>query len=159
MGRSHEFRSCLITSSSATEALGSPSISRDPMGGGHAFRTPKTSVYRWQVQRQYTFVCCFRIFLKRILTIRAFLFLFRFFFFFFFFFFFLASLHIMKSRKKKNIKNTRVLQKVLSFLSLGSDYFSATFYQTYFYYKPSKYFPFTETHFCNLFTQSRKADK
>ena len=30
----------------------------------------------------------------------------------------------------------RVLQKALS---LGSDYFSATFYQTYFYYKPSKY--------------------
>ena len=51
---------------------------------------------------------------------------------------------------------TRILQKVLS---LGSDYFSATFYQTYFYYKPSKYSPFTETHFCNLFTQSRKADK
>ena len=51
---------------------------------------------------------------------------------------------------------TRVLQKVLS---LGSDYFGATFYQTYFYYKPSKYSPFTETHFCNLFTQSRKADK
>ena len=51
---------------------------------------------------------------------------------------------------------TRVLQKVLS---LRSDYFSATFYQTYFYYKPSKYSPFTETHFCNLFTQSRKADK
>ena len=51
---------------------------------------------------------------------------------------------------------TRVLQKVLS---LGSDYFSATFYQTYFYYKPSKYSPFTETHFCNLFTQARKADK
>ena len=34
--------------------------------------------------------------------------------------------------------NTRVLQKVLS---LGSDYFSATFNQTYFYYKPSKYSP------------------
>ena len=51
---------------------------------------------------------------------------------------------------------TRVLQKVLS---LGSDYFSATFYQTYFYYKPSQYSPFTETHFCNLFTQSQKADK
>ena len=50
---------------------------------------------------------------------------------------------------------TRFLQKVLS---LDSDYFSATFYQTYFYYKPSKYSPFTETHFCNLFTQSRKAD-
>ena len=46
---------------------------------------------------------------------------------------------------------TKVLQNVLS---LGSDYFSATFY-----YKPSKYSPFTETHFCNLFTQSRKADK
>ena len=51
---------------------------------------------------------------------------------------------------------TRVLQKVLS---LGSDYFSATFYQTYFHYKPSKYSPFTETQFCNLFSQSRKADK
>ena len=46
---------------------------------------------------------------------------------------------------------TRVQQKVLS---LGSDYFSATFYQTYFYYKPSKYSPFSETHFCHLFTQS-----
>ena len=52
--------------------------------------------------------------------------------------------------------DTRVLRKVLS---LGSDYFSVTFYQTYFYYKPSKYSPFTETHVCNLFTQSRKADK
>ena len=51
---------------------------------------------------------------------------------------------------------TRVLQKVLS---LGSYYFSAMFYQTYFYYKPSKYSTFTETHFCNLFTQSQKADK
>ena len=50
----------------------------------------------------------------------------------------------------------RVLQKVLS---LGSDYFSATFYLTYFYYKLSKYSPFTETHFCNLCTQSQKADK
>ena len=51
------------------------------------------------------------------------------------------------------INDTRVLQKVLS---LGSDYFRATFYQTYFYYKPSKYSPFTETHFCNLFTQCEK---
>ena len=49
-----------------------------------------------------------------------------------------------------------VLQKVLS---LVSDDFSATFYQTYFYYKPSKYSPFTEIHFCNLFTKSRKVDK
>ena len=64
----------------------------------------------------------------------------RLFFFFFFFFF----------------SDTRVLQKVLS---QGSDYFSATFYQTYFYYKPSKYSPFTETHFCNIFIQPRKADK
>ena len=55
-----------------------------------------------------------------------------------------------------NNSDTRVLQKVLS---LGSDYFSASFYQTHFYYKPSKYPRFTETHFCNLFTQSRKADK
>ena len=37
-----------------------------------------------------------------------------------------------------NIVNTRVLKKVLS---LGSDYFSATFYQTNFNYKPSKYSP------------------
>ena len=44
--RSHEFGSCLVTSSSAMEALGSPSISRAPMGGGNAFRKPKTSVCR-----------------------------------------------------------------------------------------------------------------
>ena len=65
---------------------------------------------------------------------------------------------IITDKKKHCIENTatRVLQKVLS---LGSDYFSATFYQTYFYYKPSKYSPFTVTHFSNPFTQSRKADK
>ena len=40
----------------------------------------------------------------------------------------------MKHADKTNF--TKVLQKVLS---LGSDYFSATFYQTYFYYKPLKY--------------------
>ena len=55
----------------------------------------------------------------------------------------------VKHITKNILSNTRVLQKVLS---LGSDYFSATFYQTYFYYKHSKYSPFTETHFCNLFT-------
>ena len=44
------------TSSSAMEALGSPSLLRAPMGGGHAFRILKTSVCRWKVQRQYTFV-------------------------------------------------------------------------------------------------------
>ena len=36
--QSHGFGSCLVTSSSAMEALGSPSISQAPMGGGHAFR-------------------------------------------------------------------------------------------------------------------------
>ena len=38
------------------EALGSPYISRAPTGEGHAFRIPRTSVCRWQVQRQYTTV-------------------------------------------------------------------------------------------------------
>ena len=64
--------------------------------------------------------------------------------------------HICPLDHQVTINSTRIQQKVLS---VGSDYFSATFYQTYFYYKPSKYSPFTETHFCNLFTQSRKADK
>ena len=48
---------------------------------------------------------------------------------------------------------TRVLQKVLS---LGSDNFSATFYQTYSYYKPSKYSPVTETHFANFLPSREK---
>ena len=48
---------------------------------------------------------------------------------------------------------TRVLQKVLS---LGSDYFSATFYQTYFYYKPSKYSPFTEDIFVTFLPSREK---
>ena len=39
---------------------------------------------------------------------------------------------------QENTSNTRVLQNVLS---LDSDYVSATFYQTYFYDKPSKYPP------------------
>ena len=66
------------------------------------------------------------------------------------------AVHITCKSDEDSIKNeiaTRVLQNVLS---LGSDYFSATFYQTYFYYKPSKYSPFTETHFCNLFTSREK---
>ena len=41
-------------------------------------------------------------------------------------------------------------------LSLGSDYFSATFYQTYFYYKPSKYSPFTETYFVTFLPSREK---
>ena len=56
-------------------------------------------------------------------------------------------------------KDTHERQRGFCKKLLGTDYFSATFYQTYFYYKPSKYSPFTETHFCNLLTQSRKADK
>ena len=42
------------------------------------------------------------------------------------------------------------------FLSLGSEYFSATFYQTYFHYKPSKYSPFAETHFCTILPSREK---
>ena len=53
----------------------------------------------------------------------------------------------------KSTPVTRVLQKVLS---LVSDYFSAMFYQTYFYYKPSKYSPFTETHFTVTFLHSHE---
>ena len=48
--------------------------------------------------------------------------------------------------------DTRVLQKVLS---LGSDNFSATFYQTYFYYKPSKYSPLLK-HIFVTFLPSRE---
>ena len=52
----------------------------------------------------------------------------------------------------RNSQYTRVLQKVLS---LGSDYFSATFYQTYFYYKPSKYPPLLK-HIFVTFLSSRE---
>ena len=38
------------------DALGSPSISRAPMGGAYAYRTPKSNVCRWQVERQYDIV-------------------------------------------------------------------------------------------------------
>ena len=47
----------------------------------------------------------------------------------------------------------RVLQKVLS---LDLDYFSATFYQTYLYYKHSKYSPFTETYFVTFLPSREK---
>ena len=46
----------------------------------------------------------------------------------------------------------KVLQKVLS---LGSDYFSATFYQTFFYYKPSSILPLLK-HIFVTFLPSRK---
>ena len=48
------------------EALGGQSISRASMGGGHAFRLPKTSVCRWQVRRHY------RSLLKSILLLQDF---------------------------------------------------------------------------------------
>ena len=53
---------------------------------------------------------------------------------------------------KHSSNHTRVLQKVLS---LGSDYFSATFYQTYFYYKLSKYSPLLK-HIFVTFLPSRE---
>ena len=53
----------------------------------------------------------------------------------------------------QHFSHTTVLQKVLS---LGSDYFSVTFYQTYFYYKPSRYSPFTETHFVTFLPSREK---
>ena len=49
--------------------------------------------------------------------------------------------------------STRVLQKSLS---LDSDYFSATFYQTYFYYKPSKYSPLLKHIFVTLLPSREK---
>ena len=112
--RSHEFGSCLVTSSSAMEALGSPSISQAPTGKGHAFRIPKTSECRWQVQ-QYTFMRLTEIhftasgFFLKIFDCLCILSLFLFGLVFLFF----ASLHIMKSRKKekkKNIENNNSLR-------------------------------------------------
>ena len=101
------------------EALGRPSISRDPMGGGHAFRIPKTSVCRRQVQRQYTIVRFPEIhftasgfFLKIFDHLCVFVFVS---FWSFFFFFERESLHIMKAekdkkKKKKKKKNNNNLQ-------------------------------------------------
>ena len=63
------------------------------------------------------------------------------------------GIKVLQDHKLLQNQNTRVLQKVLS---LGSDYFSATFYQTYFYYKPSKYSPFTETHFVTFLPSHEK---
>ena len=45
------------------------------------------------------------------------------------------DLIFMKLHRNVCSDDTRVLQKV-QVLSLGSNNFSATFYQTYFYYKP-----------------------
>ena len=99
--RSHKLGSCLVTSSSAMGALGSPSISRAPMGGGYAFRILITSKCRWQVQRQYAFVRLpeihfttsgfFLKFFNRLCVFSFFLF---------------CGLHIMKSRKKPKQQTT-----------------------------------------------------
>ena len=62
---------------------------------------------------------------------------------------FLDAVNGFSKSTHNTLRSTRVLKKVLS---LGSNYFSATFYQTYFHYKPSKYSPFTETYVCNIFT-------
>ena len=53
---------------------------------------------------------------------------------------------------QKSCNSIRVLQKVLS---LASDYFLSNIVLL----QTVKVFPFTETHFCNLFPQSWKADK
>ena len=107
--RSHEFGSFLISSSSAMEALGSPSISRAPMGGGRAFRIPRTSVCRCQVKRYYRSLTwnqfyCFRIFPKDFWPFVRFChcFFLVFFFFFFFSFFFCESTPYEKQKHKHN---------------------------------------------------------
>ena len=99
------------------EALGSPSILRAPMGGGHSFRIPKTSVCRWQVQRQCTFVRLPEIYFTAsgfFLQIFDCLCVFVFVYFWSCFSFFFASLHIMKSRKKKKktLKITTIYEPV-----------------------------------------------
>ena len=85
------------------EALGSPSILRAPMGGSHAFRKLVYADYRYNdinyrslPEIHFTALGFF----LRLLTVCA-----RFCLCFFLVFFF-ASLHIMKSRKKKGKKKS-----------------------------------------------------
>ena len=52
--------------------------------------------------------------------------------------------------------HTRVTQKVLSLRLFCKSYRN---FPKVFYCKPSTYSPFTESHFCNLRTQSRKVEK
>ena len=91
------------------EALGSPSISRAPMGGDHAFRK---LVYAGNRHNDIHYRSLLEIhftpsgfFLKTFDRLCVFVFV-SFFFCFFFFFFFFLSLHIMKSGKRNNIKIT-----------------------------------------------------
>ena len=103
------------------EALGSPSISRAPKGGGHAFRIPKTIVCRRQVQRQYIIVHLTELqftasgfFPQDFLSFPPYNFVsfsFWSFFLFFFFFFFCESTRYEKQRKK-NIKVTIIIYHV-----------------------------------------------
>ena len=113
--RSHGFVSYLVTSSSATEALDSPSVSRVPMGGGHAFRIPKTSVCWWQVQRKYTIVRIPEIhfiasgfFLKFFDRLCVFVFVTFWSFFFFFFFFFLLLFMCEFTHYEKHLQTGRI---------------------------------------------------
>ena len=61
-----------------------------------------------------------------------------------------------KGSKRGRDKSYGIYKGPAKSLSLGSDYFSATFYQTYFYYKPSNYSPLYRHTFCNLFTRREK---
>ena len=95
--RSHDFGSCLVTISSALEALGAH---RGPRWAGAMLFENRKLVY---AGNRYNDIHCFRIFPKDFWSFMRFFGLC----FFFFFFFFFASLHIMKSRKKqKNKKQT-----------------------------------------------------
>ena len=93
--QSHELGSCLVTSSSAMEALGSPS----------------TTTIHYRLLTRYPFHC-FRIFPKDFWPFVPFTFVSLFSFSFFFVYFFFASLHVMKSRKKQQHKNNNNFKQV-----------------------------------------------
>ena len=65
------------------------------------------------------------------------------------------SLKLTFFRHQSQVKlcHTRILQKVLS---LGLNYFSVKFYQTYFYYRPSKYFPLQKHIFVSFLSSHEK---
>ena len=65
------------------------------------------------------------------------------------------SLKLTFFRHQSQVKlcHTRILQKVSS---LGLNYFSVKFYQTYFYYRPSKYFPLQKHIFVSFLSSHEK---
>ena len=87
------------------------------MGMGHAFRIPKTSVCRWQVQRQYTFVRLPEIhftasgFFLKIFTVCAFCLCF-FLVFLFVFFFESTCYHDYEKQEKTTLKITTIYEPV-----------------------------------------------